>query len=147
MGISICPRTIPFQFPRQGVWCCASLLLGLCPASWKRNVEDALTFPWLPGLVQRRVVLGLGWHGNMALSTRTCWPPHLHRETELLTQFVSRQVHPCPEDSMQAAPTEPSLLPGAWAGHNKGQGIRAQPQLCLLPSPAQSSCKCPLTHE
>lgn len=36
---------------------------GAVPASWQGSMEDALTFPWLPGLVQRPVVVGLGWHG------------------------------------------------------------------------------------
>lgn len=41
---------------------------------------------------------------------------HSSGETESLTLFViSRHVNPHPEDSMQANPVEPSLMPGGWS--------------------------------
>jgi len=54
-------------------------------------------------------------------------------ETELLTLFFTRRhVNPRSEDSVQAAPVEPSLLPGGWSRGDKEHVVPGQPQPCLL---------------
>lgn len=61
------------------------------------------------------------------------WLPHPHTssETELLTLFfISRRVNPHLEDSVQAVPVQPSLLPG-WPWCDMEHAAQMQPQLGL----------------